>query len=209
MDPTRPSLLPRTAPPTPDHGVAQQSTPNGLSKGMITSQHIRWVTELRSARGRWSSEVQGPWTHTEEAYFEFAFDLFRGGFLKGIEVGLPLRFFMSELLGCEVKRVDQKLLASMRSPELGCPKYATRRLTGFEQQSLTGKLINLERAFLARERNPLNERVVFEASEEARRRGSARASDARAPPGTAARAAYVESRTLLSASLPAVASGSG
>ncbi|CAN0503117.1 unnamed protein product, partial [Ectocarpus sp. 12 AP-2014] len=204
MDPTLPSLLPRTAPPAPDHSAAQHSTRNGLSKGSgITSQHIRWVTELRSARGRWSSEVQGPWTHTEDAYFEFVYELFREGLLEGIEVGLPLRFFMSELLGCEVKRVDQRLLATRRSPELGCPKYSTRQLTGFEQQSLTAKLVKLEQSFLARERNPLNERVVFEASEEARRRGSARASDARAPPGTAARAAYVDPRTPLSASLPA------
>lgn len=101
MDPPRPRLVqPRTAPPAPDHSVvSQQSTRNGLSKGAITSQHIRWVTELRLARGRWSSEVQGPWTHTEDAYFEFAYELFREGLLKGIEVGLPLRFFMSELLG--------------------------------------------------------------------------------------------------------------
>lgn len=69
------------------------------SCGSVTSPHIKWVSELRSARGRWSSEVQGPWTETESAYFEFAYDLFRSGLLRGIEVGLPLRFFMSELLG--------------------------------------------------------------------------------------------------------------
>ncbi|CBJ34134.1 hypothetical protein Esi_1084_0002 [Ectocarpus siliculosus] len=109
MDPTLPRLLPRTAPHAPDHNAAQQSTRNRLSKGSgITSQHIRWVTELRSARGRWSSEVQGPWTQTEDAYFEFVYELFREGLLEGIEVGLPLRFFMSELLGWV-----EKLLADL------------------------------------------------------------------------------------------------
>lgn len=43
--------------------------------------------------------MQGPWTEPENDYFEFAYDLFRGGLLRGIENGLPLRFFMSELLG--------------------------------------------------------------------------------------------------------------
>lgn len=81
----RPNLLPSPAP--------------GRSCGTITSQHIQWVSELRSRRGRWSSEVQGPWTETENAYFEFAYELFRAGLLHGIEIGLPLRFFMSELLG--------------------------------------------------------------------------------------------------------------
>ena len=71
----------------------------GRSCGTLTSQHIQWVSELRSRRGRWSSEVQGPWTDTENAYFDFAYELFRAGLLRGIEIGLPLRFFMSELLG--------------------------------------------------------------------------------------------------------------
>lgn len=103
MDPTPlpppPGSVARVA---PRMGLGQRSTqPSQTSRscGSVTSQHIKWVSELRSARGRWSSEVQGPWTETENAYFEFAHDLFRAGLLEGIEVGLPLRFFMSELLG--------------------------------------------------------------------------------------------------------------
>lgn len=66
----------------------------------MTSKHIQFVLELRSRRGRWSSEVQqGPWTAAETEYFDFAYELFRTGLLKGVEVGLPLRFFLSELIG--------------------------------------------------------------------------------------------------------------
>lgn len=73
--------------------------PLQLSTGAISSDHIRWVSELRSMRGRWSSEIQGCWTATEIDYFEFTYELFEAGLLDGIEVGLPVRYFMSELLG--------------------------------------------------------------------------------------------------------------
>lgn len=87
------------APTTP--GIQQSQAPalGVLSGARVTTEHIRWVTGLRAARGRWSSEVQGPWTETENAYFEFVYELFRSGLLGGVDAGLPLRFFLSELLG--------------------------------------------------------------------------------------------------------------
>lgn len=88
------------APTTPETQQVQVTAPGVISSGTVTTEHIRWVTGLRAGRGRWSSEVQGPWTETENAYFEFVYELFRGGIIGGIEAGLPLRFFMSELLGC-------------------------------------------------------------------------------------------------------------
>lgn len=102
MDPTAlppPPGLVKSVEQTPGQCHSLPPPPPGRSCGTITSQHIQWVSELRSRRGRWSSEVQGPWTETENAYFEFAYELFRAGLLRGIEIGLPLRFFMSELLG--------------------------------------------------------------------------------------------------------------
>ena len=77
-----------------------QPVPSVLSGGTVTSKHIQFVLGLRSKRGRWSSEVQQEaWTDAENEYFEYAYELFRTGLLKGVEVGLPLRFFLSELLG--------------------------------------------------------------------------------------------------------------
>lgn len=78
---------------------SDQVVQTSQSCGSVISPHIHWVSGLRKARGRWSSEVQLEWTETETAYYECAYGLFRAGLLRGIEVGLPLRFFMSELLG--------------------------------------------------------------------------------------------------------------
>lgn len=103
MDPSQlpppPPGLAKRMEQAPAHCQSLPPPPAGRSCGTVTSKHIQWVSELRSRRGRWSSEVQGPWTETENAYFEYAYELFRAGLLRGIEVGLPLRFFMSELLG--------------------------------------------------------------------------------------------------------------
>lgn len=67
--------------------------------GSICSEHIKWITKLRSSSGRWLSELQGSWIPAENDYFEFTLELFLAGLLHGIEVGLPVRYFMSELLG--------------------------------------------------------------------------------------------------------------
>ncbi|CAM9745161.1 unnamed protein product, partial [Scytosiphon promiscuus] len=200
--------LARQAPETPGSQQAQAPAPGDMSGGTVTTEHIRWVTGLRAKRGRWSSEVQGPWTPKENAYFEFVYELFRGGLLGGVEAGLPLRFFMSELLGCEVKRIDQKLLNSRRSPEFGHPRCPSRKLGVYEHQVITSKLLLLEQAFLAREQNPLKDRVVFEGGDTAGGKGATRVADSRAPPGTAvARAAYVDPRMSSSASIAAAERG--
>ena len=85
------SPVPQPSPPTFHQPV--------LSTGLISSEHIRWVSELRSNRAQWFSEVHGPWTPAENDYFEFTYELFHSGLLFGVEVGLPVRFFLSELLG--------------------------------------------------------------------------------------------------------------
>lgn len=88
---TAASSVPQPSPPTFQQPV--------LSTGLISSEHIRWVSELRSNRAQWSSVVHGPWTPAENDYFELTYELFHSGLLFGVEVGLPVRFFLSELLG--------------------------------------------------------------------------------------------------------------
>lgn len=86
------STIPQQSPPPPFH-------PAVLSSGLISSEHIRWISELRSNRAKWFSEVHGPWTPAENDYFEFTYELFHSGLLRGVDVGLPVRLFLSELLG--------------------------------------------------------------------------------------------------------------
>lgn len=89
--PAAPSSIPQPSPPT--------FHPPVLSSGLISSEHIRWISELRANRAHWFSAVHGPWTPTETDYYEFTYELFHSGLLFGVEVGLPVRFFLSELLG--------------------------------------------------------------------------------------------------------------
>lgn len=69
-----------------------------VSGGSITTKHMSQTMQARWAGKIWTSGLEGDWATQEIHYFEIVLELFRAGLLGGIEVGLPFRTFIANLL---------------------------------------------------------------------------------------------------------------